>query len=59
MVQSLRSPWRYGTVHLVNPPLAFMQQLAELLSIPRLCLIRFHVVLLLSDVSYAVGNSTT
>ena len=46
-------------MHLVTLPLKFMQQRAELLFIPRLYLIRLHVVLVLSGVRFAVGNSTT
>jgi hypothetical protein len=41
----LKTPWRYGTTHLVMNPLEFMQRLAALVPRPRLHLIRFHGVL--------------
>ena len=41
----LKTPWRYGTTHLVMSPLEFMQRLAALVPRPRLHLIRLHGVL--------------
>ena len=45
MELKLKTPWHYGTTHLVMSPLEFMQRLAALVPRPRLHLIRFHCVL--------------
>ena len=44
VVLKLKTPWRYGTTHLVLSPLTFMQRRAALVPRPRLHLIRFHGV---------------
>ena len=45
VVLKLKTPWRYGTTHLIMSPLKFMQRLTALVPRPRLHLIRFHGVL--------------
>jgi len=45
VVLKLKTPWRYGTTHLVMSPPESMQRLAAVVPRPRLHLIRFHGVL--------------